>query len=202
MDDCIISPLTGRAVKINSPAGRRALKYNSKNNLKASNDCVINPLTGRAVKKDGALGKKILKGLITAPKPAPKPAKVKNEIVPIKGEKDWIQRKKNLQKNDVKIHIKILLRIINEYLEIYYKDNKITTQNEKDIIRAKIFKNIDFSIYDNFYVNDKGDITYDDDDKNMIKKIVSYVWNDLRKEVEGSERGEKITKLILIKKST
>ena len=87
MDDCIINPLTGRAVKKDSPAGRRALKYNSKNNLEPSNDCVINPLTGRAVKKDGALGRKILKGLITAPapKPAPKPYTMyKKPIGPVK----------------------------------------------------------------------------------------------------------------------
>ena len=67
--DCIINPLTGRAVKIDSPAGRRALKYNSKNNLNASHDCLTNPLTGRAIKKDSPLGRKILKGLISEVKP-------------------------------------------------------------------------------------------------------------------------------------
>lgn len=67
--DCIINPLTKKAVKLNSAAGRRALKYNSKNNLKASHECVINTLTGRAVKKDSPLGRKILKGLIPEVKP-------------------------------------------------------------------------------------------------------------------------------------
>lgn len=78
--DCVISFITGRAVKIDSPAGRRALKYNSKNNLKASHECLINTLTGRAVKKDSPLGRKILKGLIpeakTKPAPKPKPAPI------------------------------------------------------------------------------------------------------------------------------
>ena len=71
--DCVISPISGRAVKINSPAGRRALKYIKKNNLESSHECVMNPRTGRAVKKDSAIGRKILKGLITAPAPKPKP---------------------------------------------------------------------------------------------------------------------------------
>ena len=67
--DCIINPLTGRAVKIDSPAGRRALKYNAKNKIDTSHECVINPRTGRAVKKDSAVGRKILKGLIPEVKP-------------------------------------------------------------------------------------------------------------------------------------
>lgn len=67
--DCVINPITGRAVKINSPAGRQALKYNSKNNLNPSHECVINPRTGRAIKKDSPLGRKILKGLIPEVKP-------------------------------------------------------------------------------------------------------------------------------------
>jgi hypothetical protein len=71
--DCVINPISGRAVKIDSPAGRRALKYIAKNKLESSHECVMNPRTGRAVKKDSAVGRKILKGLITAP--APKPAK-------------------------------------------------------------------------------------------------------------------------------
>jgi len=49
--DCVINPLSGRAVKIDSPAGRRALKYIKKNNLESSHECITNPLTGRAVKK-------------------------------------------------------------------------------------------------------------------------------------------------------
>lgn len=71
--DCVINPITGRAVKIDSPAGRRALKYIKKNKLESSHECVMNPRTGRAVKKDSAIGRKILKGLITAPTPKPKP---------------------------------------------------------------------------------------------------------------------------------
>jgi|Laugrespbdmm15sd_2_1035082.scaffolds.fasta_scaffold01193_7 16S rRNA G966 N2-methylase RsmD len=67
--DCVINPLSGRAVKIDSPAGRRALKYIKKNNLQSSHECITNPLTGRAVKKNSTIGRKILKGLITAPKP-------------------------------------------------------------------------------------------------------------------------------------
>lgn len=88
--DCVINPITGRAVKIDSPAGRRALKYNSKNNLNPSHECVINPRTGRAIKKDSPLGRKILKGLIpeakTKPAPKPKPAYTmyKKPIEPVK----------------------------------------------------------------------------------------------------------------------
>jgi len=70
--DCIINPLTKRAVKIDSSAGRRALKYNKTNNLTDLHECVINPRTKRAVKKDSALGRKILKELNSKP-PPPKP---------------------------------------------------------------------------------------------------------------------------------
>ena len=69
--DCIINPLTKRAVKIDSPAGRRALKYNKTNNLKDLHECVINPRTKRAVKKDSELGRKILKELNLQPPPEP-----------------------------------------------------------------------------------------------------------------------------------
>ena len=72
--DCVINPISGRAVKIDSPAGRMALKYIAKNKLESSHECVMNPATGRAVKKDSAIGRKILKRLITAPVPKPKPA--------------------------------------------------------------------------------------------------------------------------------
>jgi hypothetical protein len=73
--DCIINQLTKRAVKIDSPAGRRALKYNTKNNLKDSYECVINPRTGRAVKKDSALGRKILKESKESKQPHAEPHK-------------------------------------------------------------------------------------------------------------------------------
>lgn len=59
--NCVINPITGRAVKIDSPAGRRALKYASKNNLETSHDCIINPKTGRAVRKDSPTGQKLMK---------------------------------------------------------------------------------------------------------------------------------------------
>ena len=81
--DCVINPLSGRAVKIDSPAGRRALKYIKKNNLESSHECITNPLTGRAVKKNSVIGRKILKGLITAPKPKPN-TMYKKPIGPVK----------------------------------------------------------------------------------------------------------------------
>ena len=314
--DCVINPITGRAVKIDSPAGRRALKYIKKNKLESSHECVMNPRTGRAVKKDSAIGRKILKGLITAP--APKPAKAytmyKKPIGPVKpppkpapkpkpapitipkkkydfgnfktptkdpdspkeriflspqslGKSEKIKSKKKgvikspVAKKETKAYtmykkpigpvkpppkaytmykkpigpvkltpqgiqtrkdeysyfkngiamfnrrakearknkLEKYLNVINEYLELYYKDNKITTQNEKDIIMAKIFKNIDFSIYENenFKYDADGTLIQDDYYIEMDKKIAYFI-DDLEDEIKGAKRGEKITELTLI----
>ena len=315
--DCVINPITGRAVKIDSPAGRRALKYIKKNKLESSHECVMNPRTGRAVKKDSAIGRKILKGLITAPapkpakaytmykkpigpvKPAPKPApkpkpapitipkkkkydfgnfktptrepdspkeriflspqslgkseKIKSKkkgvikspvakketkaytmykkpigpvkpppkaytmykkpIGPVKLTPQGIQTRKDEYsyfKNGIamfnrrakearKNKLEKYLNVINEYLELYYKDNKITTQNEKDIIMAKIFKNIDFSIYENenFKYDADGTLIQDDYYIEMENKIRDFI-DDLEDEIKGAKRGEKITELTLI----
>jgi len=315
--DCVINPITGRAVKIDSPAGRRALKYIKKNKLESSHECVMNPRTGRAVKKDSAIGRKILKGLITAPapkpakaytmykkpigpvKPAPKPApkpkpapitipkkkiydfgnfktptrepdspkeriflspqslgkneKIKSKkkgvikspvakketkaytmykkpigpvkpppkaytmykkpIGPVKLTPQGIQTRKDEYsyfKNGIamfnrrakearKNKLEKYLNVINEYLELYYKDNKITTQNEKDIIMAKIFKNIDFSIYENesFKYDADGTLIRDDYYIEMENKIRDFI-DDLEDEIKGAKRGEKITELTLI----
>ena len=315
--DCVINPITGRAVKIDSPAGRRALKYIKKNKLESSHECVMNPRTGRAVKKDSAIGRKILKGLITAPapkpakaytmykkpigpvKPAPKPApkpkpapitipkkkkydfgnfktpttepdspkeriflspqslgkneKIKSKkkgvikspvakketkaytmykkpigpvkpppkaytmykkpIGPVKISPSTHQSKKDEYsyfKNGIamfnrrakearKNKLEKYLNVINEYLELYYKDNKITTQNEKDIIMAKIFKNIDFSIYENesFKYDADGTLIRDDYYIEMENKIRDFI-DDLEDEIKGAKRGEKITELTLI----
>ena len=314
--DCVINPITGRAVKIDSPAGRRALKYIKKNKLESSHECVMNPRTGRAVKKDSAIGRKILKGLITAPapkpakaytmykkpigpvKPAPKPApkpkpapitipkkkydfgnfktptrepdspkeriflspqslgkseKIKSKkkgvikspvakketkaytmykkpigpvkpppkaytmykkpIGPVKLTPQGIQTRKdeysyfkngiamfNRRAKEVrKNKLEKYLNIINEYLELYYKDNKITTQNEKDIIMAKIFKNIDFSIYENenFKYDADGTLIQDDYYIEMENKISDFI-DDLKDEIKGAKTGEKITVLTLI----
>jgi len=314
--DCVINPITKRAVKIDSPAGRRALKYIKKNKLESSHECVMNPRTGRAVKKDSAIGRKILKGLITAPapkpakaytmykkpigpvKPAPKPApkpkpapitipkkkydfgnfktptkepdspkeriflspqslgkseKIKSKkkgvikspvakketkaytmykkpigpvkpppkaytmykkpIGPVKLTPQGIQTRKDEYsyfKNGIamfnrrakearKNKLEKYLNVINEYLELYYKDNKITTQNEKDIIMAKIFKNIDFSIYENenFKYDADGTLIQDDYYIEMENKIRDFI-DDLEDEIKGAKRGEKITELTLI----
>jgi len=91
------------------------------------------------------------------------------------------------------------LNVINEYLEIYYKDNKITTQNEKDIIMTKIFKNIDFSIYENesFKYDADGTLIRDDYYIEMENKIRDFI-DDLEDEIKGAKSGEKITELTLI----
>jgi hypothetical protein len=281
--DCIINNLTGRAVKINSAAGRRALKYNTKNKLESSHDCIVNPKTGRAVKKNSLLGRKILKGLIPEvkpkatkkeppapitipkkkydfgdfktptkypdsppltrtksvpknmgktkkePKPEPKaytmykkpigPVKptpkaytmYKKPIGPVKMSSAIYQTKKDEYtyfKNNIAIYNRNLkemskkmleksLNVINEYLEIYYKDNKITTQNEKDIIMAKIFKNIDFSIYETYKYDADGMIIRDDYYIEMSDKINKFI-NELKDEIEDAKKGEKITELTLI----
>ena len=118
--DCVINNLTGRAVKVDSLAGRKALKYNAKNKIESSHECVINPATGRAVKKTGALGKKIVNSSSTinqavkmkiarktvekakveakpkTPPPTPKPTPKPAQFIPYKKsnetEKEWLER--------------------------------------------------------------------------------------------------------------
>lgn len=61
--DCVLNPVSGRAVKITSRIGKKIMKENSN----PQHDCLINPKTGRAVKRTTKLGKEILKRLEESP---------------------------------------------------------------------------------------------------------------------------------------
>ena len=61
--DCVLNPVSGRAVKITSRIGKKIMKENSN----PQHDCLINPKTGRAVKRTTKLGKEILKRLEEPP---------------------------------------------------------------------------------------------------------------------------------------